>query len=163
MFTIELEHHHLQQTLNKVEGAIGDLAPLMRGIAAELASQTEENFENEGRPGWAELSDTTTENRAKHGHWPGQILQVSAAGLAAAITTHATDSSALVGSNKPYAAMMQFGGEQTDFPHLWGDIPARPYLPISTVGVLQPETEQALIELALSHLSAAAKSMDGRP
>lgn len=155
MLTIELEHQHLQQTLNKVEWAIGDLAPLMRGIAAELASQTEQNFENEGRPQWAELSDTTTERRSKNGTWPGQILQVSAAGLAASITTHATDSSALVGSNKPYAAMMQFGGEQADFPHLWGDIPARPSLPMEATGALQPEAEQALLELALSHLKQA--------
>jgi phage gpG-like protein len=71
MLTIELEHQHLQQTLNKVEWAIGDLAPLMRGIAAELASQTEQNFENEGRPQWAELSDTTLECRSKNGNWSG--------------------------------------------------------------------------------------------
>ncbi|KJZ61692.1 phage virion morphogenesis protein [Pseudomonas fluorescens] len=156
MLTIELEHQHLQQTLSKVEWAIGDLAPLMRGIAAELANQTEENFENEGRPEWAELSDTTTERRVKKGNWPGQILQVSAAGLAASITTHATDSSALVGSNKPYAAMMQFGGDQADFPHLWGDIPARPYLPMDAEGNLQPETEEAILELALNYLEKVA-------
>ncbi|WP_251010291.1 phage virion morphogenesis protein [Pseudomonas fluorescens] len=118
MFTIELNHQHLQQTLSEVERAIGDLTPLMHSLAAELASQTEENFEHEGRPQWPELSDTTTERRANNGHWPGKILQVSAAGLAASITTRATDSSALVGSNKPYAAMMQFGGDQADFPQL---------------------------------------------
>ncbi|WP_231997045.1 phage virion morphogenesis protein [Pseudomonas arsenicoxydans] len=82
MLTIDLDHQHLQQTLQNIEWAIGDLTPLMQGIAAELASQTEQNFEHEGRPEWPELSDTTTYNRAKHGHWPGQILQVSAAGLA---------------------------------------------------------------------------------
>jgi phage virion morphogenesis protein len=157
MFTIELEHQRLQQALSKVEWAIGDLTPLMRGIAAELASQTEQNFENEGRPQWPELSDTTTERRAKKGNWPGQILQVSAAGLAASITTLATDSSALVGSNKPYAAMMQLGGDQADFPHLWGDIPARPYLPVDAEGNLQPEAEEAILELALSHLEKAAR------
>ncbi|SDU58512.1 phage virion morphogenesis protein [Pseudomonas mandelii] len=157
MFTIELEHHHLQQTLNKVEWAIGDLAPLMRGIAAELASQTEQNFENEGRPEWTELSDTTTKRRSKNGNWPGQILQVSAAGLAASITTHATDSSALVGSNKPHAAMMQFGGEQVNFPHLWGDIPGRPYLPMDAAGNLQSEANEVILELALNHLRKAAR------
>ena len=155
MLTIELEHQHLQQTLNKVEWVVGDLAPLMRGIATELASQTEQNFEHEGRPQWPELSDTTTEHRAKHGHWPGKILQISAAGLAASITTHATDSSALVSSNKPYAAMMQFGGEQAHFPHLWGDIPARPYLPMDGEGDLQQVTEEAILELALNHLENA--------
>ena len=154
MLTIELKHQRLQQTLNQIEDAIGDLTPLMRSIAAELASQTEENFEHEGRPEWPELSDVTTEKRAKHGHWPGQILQVSAAGLAASITTHATDSLAMVGSNKPYAAMMQFGGEQADFPQLWGDIPARPYLPMDSERQLQPQAEDAILALSLDYLQS---------
>ena len=37
-----------------------------------------------------------------------------------------------IGSNKDQAAMMQFGGTKDQFPHLWGDIPARPYLGVST-------------------------------
>jgi phage virion morphogenesis protein len=157
MFTVELDHQRLQTALRKVEWAVGDLAPLMRGIAAELGSQTEENFEEEGRPDWADLSDVTTTRREKNGNWPGQMLQVSAAGLAASVTTNATDSSALVGSNKPYAAMMQFGGDKSDFPHLWGDIPGRPYLPMNAEGELQPETEDAILELAMSHLEKAAR------
>lgn len=157
MLTIEINHQRLQQTLSQIESAVGDLKPLMQTIATELASQTEENFEHEGRPQWPELSDVTTENRAKHGHWPGQILQVSAAGLAASITTHATDSSAMVGSNKPYAAMMQFGGEQADFPQLWGDIPGRAYLPMDTEGNLQPEAEEAILTSAFDYLAHATR------
>ncbi|MEB0047807.1 MULTISPECIES: phage virion morphogenesis protein [unclassified Pseudomonas] len=110
-----------------------------------------------GRPDWADLSDVTTGRREKSGNWPGQILQISAAGLAASITSRATDSSALVGSNKPYAAMMHFGGDKSDFPHLWGDIPGRPYLPMDTECVLQPEAEEAILELALIHLEKAAR------
>lgn len=157
MFTVELDHQRLQATLRKIEWAVGELAPLMRGIAAELASQTEENFGEEGRPEWEDLSDVTTTRREKNGNWPGQMLQVSSAGLAASITTHATDSSALVGSNKPYAAMMQFGGTKSDFPHLWGDIPGRPYLPMDAEGELQPETEEAILDLAMNHLEKAAR------
>ena len=154
MLTIELNNQRLQQILHQLEDAIGDLTPLMQAIAIELASQTEENFEHEGRPEWPELSDVTTERRAKQGHWPGQMLQVSAGGLAASIITHATDSSALVGSNKPYAAMMQFGGSQTEFPHLWGEIPSRAYLPMDVAGDLQQEAEHAVHSLAFSHLQA---------
>ncbi|MGU3349955.1 phage virion morphogenesis protein [Pseudomonas monsensis] len=157
MFTVELDHQRLQATLRKIEWAVGELAPLMRGIAAELASQTEENFGEEGRPDWEDLSDVTTTRREKSGNWPGQMLQISSAGLAASITTQATDSSALVGSNKPYAAMMQFGGTKSDFPHLWGDIPGRPYLPMDAEGELQPETEEAILDLAMGHLEKAAR------
>jgi phage gpG-like protein len=37
----------------------------------------------------------------------------------------------VVGSSMEYAAMHQFGGSRSDFPNLWGDIPARPFLGIS--------------------------------
>ena len=157
MFTVELDHQRVQATLRKIEWAVGELAPLMRGIAAELASQTEENFGEEGRPEWDDLSDVTTARREKNGNWPGQMLQVSSAGLAASITTQATDSSALVGSNKPYAAMMQFGGTKSDFPHLWGDIPGREFLPMDAEGELQPEAEEAILDLAMNHLEKAAR------
>lgn len=36
-----------------------------------------------------------------------------------------------VGSPMQYAAMQQFGGKKSEFGHLWGDIPARPFLGIS--------------------------------
>jgi phage gpG-like protein len=36
-----------------------------------------------------------------------------------------------VGSSMEYAAMQQFGGKKSEFPNLWGDIPARPFLGIS--------------------------------
>ncbi len=36
-----------------------------------------------------------------------------------------------IGSPKVQAAMMQYGGTKSEFPHLWGDIPARPFLGIS--------------------------------
>lgn len=159
MITVQLDHQRLQQALRKVEWAVGDLAPLMRGVAAELASITEENFEIQGQGSndWPALSEVTASRREKTGNWPGQMLQVSAAGLAASITTQASDSSALVGSNKPYAAMMHFGGDKSDFPHLWGDIPARPYLPMDAEGNLQPEAEETILDLALAHLEKAAR------
>ncbi|MBK3440790.1 phage virion morphogenesis protein [Pseudomonas lactis] len=157
MFTIELDQQRLQDVLRKVEWAVGDLAPLMRSVATELGSITEENLEEQGRPDWADLSDVRVGQREKDGTWPGQMLQVSSAGLAASISTHATDSSAVVGSNKPYAAMMHFGGTKAEFPHLWGDIPARPYLPMDAEGVVQPEAEEAILDLALMHLEKAAR------
>lgn len=159
MITVTLDHDRLQEALRKVEWAVGDLAPLMRGVAVELASITEENFENEGQGSndWPGLSEVTTSRREKTGNWPGQMLQVSAAGLAASVTTLADDSSALIGSNKPYAAMMHYGGDKADFPHLWGDIPSRPYLPMDADGKLQPEAEEAILDLAMVHIEKAAR------
>lgn len=159
MIEVELDHGRLQEALRRIEWAVGDKRPLMRSIAAEMLSITEENLEDQGQSGidWAELSEVTTAIREAAGTWPGQMLQVSAAGLAASISTHADDSSALVGSNKPYAAMMHFGGDKSDWPHLWGDIPGRPYLPMGLDGKLQPEAEESILELALSHIAKAAR------
>lgn len=159
MITVELDHQQLQEALRRVEWAVGDLAPLMRGIAAEFASITEENLEDQGQSGkpWQTLSDVTTAIREAAGTWPGQMLQVTAGGLAASVTTQADDSSALVGSNKVYAAMMHFGGTKDEFANLWGDIPGRPYLPMDTEGKLQPEAGEAILDLALAHLEKAAR------
>lgn len=99
----------------------------------------------------------TIGRRAETGHWPGKMLQVSATGLAASFIIQASDSSALVGTNKPYAAMMQFGDNQADFPQLWGDIPGRPYLPMDAEGNPQPEAEKAILDLALDHLKSATE------
>lgn len=159
MITVDLDHRHLQEALRRVEWAAGDLAPLMKSIAIELGSITEENLDAEGQSGnaWPALSEVTTAIREAAGNWPGKMLQVSAAGLAASITTHADDSSALVGSNKPYAAMMHFGGDKADWPHLWGDIPGRPYLPMDEDGQLQPEAEESILDLAVTHIEKAAR------
>lgn len=159
MITIELDMQRVQQTLGRIESDARHLAPLMYSIATELGSITEENLEDQGQSGnaWPSLSEVTKAIREVGGTWPGQMLQVSAGGLAASITTHADTSSALVGSNKPYAAMMHFGGTKEDFPNLWGDIPARPYLPMDADGKVQPEADEAILDLALAHLEKAAR------
>lgn len=37
-----------------------------------------------------------------------------------------------------YSAMQQFGGKRADFPHLWGDIPARPFFLDASRGLPSP-------------------------
>lgn len=54
----------------------------------------------------------------------------------------------LIGSPQVYAAMQQFGGSKAQFPHLWGDIPARPFLGISDADEAQME------RTALDHLES---------
>lgn len=38
------------------------------------------------------------------------------------------DNAVSIGSPMVYAAMQQFRGKKSDFPHLWANIPARPFL-----------------------------------
>lgn len=97
----------------------------MKNIAGIMADSTEENFKEEGRPKWQELSEKTKTARKKTGHYPGQILQVSGQ-LALSITTQYDDESAVIGSNKIYAAIQQLGGQAGRNKKI--TLPARPYL-----------------------------------
>lgn len=48
-----------------------------------------------------------------------------------------------------YAATQQFGAKKSDFPHLWGDIPARPFFPDvkrGLPGALEDDIRQVLTE-----------------
>lgn len=104
---------------------------LMAGIAVELLSLTEKAFESEGYPeSWQGLAESTIAQRTKKGQWPGKILQVSAAGLAASVQPfHSSDEAGLTVS-KPYAAIQQFGGAAGR--NHASIIPARSYLPIES-------------------------------
>ena len=51
-----------------------------------------------------------------------------------------------IGSSKIQAAMLQFGGTRAQFPHLWGDIPERPFLGVST------SDRQNILDIICSYL-----------
>lgn len=98
----------------------------MKNIAGILAYSTEENFKNEGRPDkWTDLSDITKENRKKQNKYPGQILQVEG-NLASSVNTYYDYNSAVIGSNLPYVAIHQLGGNAEKNKKV--KIPARPYI-----------------------------------
>lgn len=60
-----------------------------------------------------------------------------------------------IGSSMVYAAMMHFGGTRAEFPHLWGDIPARPFLPLDPAsGALYPDEQADLLRVAESAVAA---------
>ena len=106
-----------------------NLRPLMKNIAGIMATATEDNFKNEGRPDkWVDLSETTKKQRQKIGKYPGQILQVSGQ-LASSVSTAYDDNSAVIGLNLAYAAIHQLGGQAGK--NKKTTIPARPYLKLT--------------------------------
>ena len=106
-----------------------NLRPLMKNIAGIMATATEDNFKNEGRPDkWVDLSETTKNQRQKIGKYPGQILQVSGQ-LASSVSTAYDDNSAVIGLNLAYAAIHQLGGQAGK--NKKTTIPARPYLKLT--------------------------------
>ncbi len=122
---IKIDNKKVEKALLEIAQKTSNLRPLMKNIAGIMADSTEENFKEEGRPKWKDLSEKTKTARKKTGHYPGQILQVSGQ-LALSITTQYDDTSAVIGSNKVYAAIHQLGGQAGK--NKKTTIPARPYL-----------------------------------
>lgn len=140
---IKIDNKEVEKALLEIAQKTSNLRPLMKNIAGIMADSTEENFKEEGRPKWKDLSEKTKTARKKTGHYPGQILQVSGQ-LALSVTTQYDDTSAVIGSNKIYAAIHQLGGQAGK--NKKTTIPARPYL-----GVTDDDLEKTLetIELFL--------------
>jgi len=125
---IKIENKELNHVLDRLFEKTSDLKPLMKNIAGIMADSVEENFKQEGRPDkWEELKKGTIKVRTKKGYWPGKILQMRGE-LAASITSEYSENSAIVGTNKAYAAIHQFGGQAGKKKVA---VPARPYLGLS--------------------------------
>ncbi|MEI8390376.1 MAG: phage virion morphogenesis protein [bacterium] len=123
---IKVDDKEIQQLLKKLISKAANLRPLMKNISGIMLDSVEENFEREGRPDkWQGLAKSTIKQRTKKGYWLGRILQVRGE-LAASITSKSDESSAVVRTNKVYAAIHQFGGNTGRNKKV--EIPARPYL-----------------------------------
>ena len=160
MFEISLDASELERGLGQLLKNARHPRPMMRAIAAELLSITEDNF---ARQRWGSRKWDPT----KRG---GKILQKSGQ-LAASIHTASGSHFARIGTNKPYAAIHQFGGtvKAKNKPYLLfkvGDgfrrvkqvnIPARPYLPMSKGGTLQAGAESRLLDVALDALARGVR------
>lgn len=103
---------------------------IMHGIAMELLSMTEENFDSESFGGekWKRSMRAAAEN--------SKTLQDSGQ-LAASISTDSGNNFARIGTNKPYAAIHHLGGQAGKGKRL--TLPPRPYLPVNGDGELQPD------------------------
>lgn len=112
MISVKVDDKPLLALLERVSASTQDTAPLMREIAGILHAEVEENFDAEGRPKWRDLYPSTKKARARKGHWPGKILQVSGH-LAASVTPGSTDDKAQVSTNVEYAAAQHFGATIT--------------------------------------------------
>ena len=123
---IKIDNKEVLTRLQELASRGENLRPLMKNIAGIMATATEDNFKDEGRPDkWIDLSETTKKQRQKIGKYPGQILQVSGQ-LASSVSTAYDDNSAVIGSNLAYAAIHQLGGQTGKNKKV--AIPARPYL-----------------------------------
>ena len=152
MFTVEINDTEVLAALDRATAVLTDATAMMNGIGGFLRDQVEDRFNTQAGPdgtAWAPRSAATIksyERRAAKpggvGSWGG-ILHYSGQLGGNLFPEYAADS-VRVGSVDPYAAMMHSGGSKSAFPHLWGSIPARPYLDFSNedrAGILDIVTE----------------------
>lgn len=140
---IKIDSRKLQDALNRLAQRTGNLAPLMSSISQDMLDAVEENFEQQGRPRWKSLAESTIEQREKLGYWPGKILQMRGE-LAASVQAESGANYALVGTNKIYAAIQHFGGKAGRGKKT--EIPPRPFL------ALRPEDERRIMQRIEKHL-----------
>lgn len=147
MIEARLVYQPWLRAMRRAADEMGNARPLMRSVAGIMFRAVEDNFEQQGRPKWQDLQPGTKMARAKEGTWPGKILQRSG-GLASSIQQRFNEREAVVGTNKAYAAIHQFGGRTSphvirpktkralsfggivvrSVNHPGSNIPARPYL-----------------------------------
>ncbi len=149
MIHLDINTEALQRSLMHLQQAGRHLRPVFKDIGEELVKSTHQRFEDGIGPDgekWALNSVLSTLER-KEGDRP---LIGETQGLSTEIHYAADDHRVMVGSNKEYAAMQHFGGKKDDYPHLWGDVPARPFVGLSAAD------EQEVLEIVLDHLKTAA-------
>jgi len=159
MIAVELQDAEVQAGFASLDAVLADLTPVMQEIGAFLVASVQARIDagvtHEGVP-FAPRSQTTLDKYAKDNATFGGVLR-KAGYLRGSIASQAGPFSVEVGSNRIYAAVMQFGAEQGAFgstsrggPIPWGDIPARPYLGLS-------ETDRTgLLDIIDEQLAAAA-------
>lgn len=135
---IRIYDQEVHTMLNQLLSRSRNLSPVMRQISGIIHDAVEENFEKEGRPRWKPLKPSTIKQREREGKGTGRILQRSGS-LAASCEPGHNATSAWVGTNKRYAATQHFGARKGQFgrtkrggPIPWGDIPARPFLKLTS-------------------------------
>jgi phage virion morphogenesis protein len=100
--------------LDAIRQRMGRLQPAMSLIGEIVRTSIVRNFEKEGRPTqWTALSAVT--EKIRKGAHPILRRQGFAGGLMGSINVRATDDHVIIGTNKKYAAVHQFGAKKGAF------------------------------------------------
>jgi phage virion morphogenesis protein len=130
--TIQINSTQVDNALAQLLQRTQHLQPAFNDIGEAIKNNVLFGFRDEKSPdgiNWAALSPQTIKRRRNNSD---KILNDTGR-LKGSIAHVATNSHVEVTTDVEYAAMMNFGGTKAQFPHLWGDIPARPFFPSSTL------------------------------
>jgi phage virion morphogenesis protein len=146
----EVNSKNVEASLQRLQHAASNMTPALVAIGEDMVKSTKRRFgEQRGPDGqlWHPISDEWVYEKEAMG---ASILILTQWGtLGDTINYQVPNATTLeVGSPMQYAAMMQFGGTKEEFPYLWGDIPARPFLGVSN------EDEQEIVETITDYLQS---------
>ena len=136
--TITIDDQHIINSLRSLQELTGNIAPILDEIGSLMQDKILLNFREQHDPegnDWLELSDATLAQRRKNGRG-AEILRDTGI-LNNSITYNVSGHAVEIGSDEVYANMMHYGGTKTDFPWLWGDIPARPFVGASDADIAE--------------------------
>lgn len=140
MISVIFHDREIMEALQQLEHAAGDISPALKEIGEVLVESTKQRFVSKTGPDGEKWDDNTdvTMWAPKKNPGGGYSIKgrndplVDIGSLSEEIYAQISRNNTLeVGSIMEYAAMQQFGGTKSEFPHLWGDIPARPFLGVS--------------------------------
>lgn len=139
-----------EKALTNLANSLTDMTPALKAIGESLTESTKQRFADSRGPdgaAWKPNRPSTLARKKSRKPLIGESLMLSE-------QIHydvPSNDTLIVGSSMEYAAMQQFGGTKSEFPHLWGDIPARPFLGLS-------DEDQAMIaETIRDHLESSMK------
>jgi phage virion morphogenesis protein len=168
MIRIALHDDDVFSRLTRLAARLDDMTPVLADIGEHLTETSKRRFDASIAPDgkrWAPNSETTILQylgRYKGSHKKGGSISSSGAAraigkkpligetrsLGSTIFYQLVGNNAVeIGSPMEYAGMMHFGGSKSEFPHLWGDIPGRPFLGLST------DDEASILDIIDGYLS----------
>jgi phage virion morphogenesis protein len=172
MISIQVDDQEMRQAFTRLVASAKNPRPVLQQIGELLVDSTRQRFGTSTAPDgtpWAKNSETTLMRYL--GKYKGAFskrdgkLTKTGAGRAAGKKPLIGETSDLsrqihygieggtlaVGSTMIYGAMQQFGGKKAEFPNLWGDIPARPFL-----GISEQDSRNILAEIS-DYLNQSAR------
>lgn len=173
VFTVEVKDQEVLARLRDLVAKVGNPRPFLQAVGEDIMERTKGRFATSSGPDgarWAPNAPSTIAAYiAKRGGAGKRGTAKKGVGLATGkrpligfskdlarqFDVRADGNSVTVGSTMRYAAMQQFGGKRSQFPHLWGDIPARPFLPVTVSGDLYPAERDAIVATLNRYLTGA--------
>ncbi|MFZ6872860.1 phage virion morphogenesis protein [Undibacterium sp. Di27W] len=181
MLEIQSNDQVVQTLLSRIVAATQNTEPAMRAIGENLMEVSKQSFEKSASPAgvpWASNTQTTilryleqlgggNYNKAGKLSKKGADRVMSkkpligiSKDLMRQFSYVATPDSVTVSNSMVYAAMQQFGGTRSQFPNLWGDIPARPFMPLDSDGKPDDMAQQMVVETIQEYIEDVINSQN---